>query len=135
MPYSEREIRRKRFPGLTSGAGQRSKRANWNQFIHRLQFFETDFHHSDLLTLSGDSWHKSVDTHSPNIDEQVRGSLPSARFFWQPSPLESQMKVAIGTAICSAAVVVLLLAAVIAWEPKCGGFIYEFEFRSPVRHC
>jgi repressor of nif and glnA expression len=45
------------------------------------------------------------------------------------------MKVAIGTAICSAAVFVLLLAAVIAWEPKCGGFIYEFEFRSPVRHC
>jgi hypothetical protein len=45
------------------------------------------------------------------------------------------MKVAIGTAICSAALVALFLGMIIAWEPKCGGFIYEFEFRSPVRHC
>jgi hypothetical protein len=76
-----------------------------------------------------------VDTRSPNIDGASAWLLPSARSFWQPSPPDSHMKVAIGTAICSVALVALMLIAVIAWEPKCGGFVYEFEFKSPVRYC
>jgi hypothetical protein len=34
MPYSEREIRRKRFPGLTSGAGQGAIKAGELESVH-----------------------------------------------------------------------------------------------------
>jgi len=45
------------------------------------------------------------------------------------------MKIAIATGICVSTLVLLMLGAIIAYEPKCG-FVYEFEFRSPVaRHC
>jgi uncharacterized membrane protein len=45
------------------------------------------------------------------------------------------MKVAIWTGISVALAFILMLAALVFWDPQCGGFVYEWEFRSVQRRC
>jgi hypothetical protein len=77
---------------------------------------------------------KSVDIPPRGYTRHAYGSFRREN---QTDHEDSQMKVAIGTTICFAATVVLLLVAIIHSQPNCGDFTYEFEFRSPAtaRHC
>jgi hypothetical protein len=73
------------------------------------------------------------------VNTQVLNGRPIARVIpfsdCQQDRASSAMKIAIATGICVFSVAVLMLGALIAYQPKCGGFVYEFEFRSPVRQC
>jgi hypothetical protein len=86
------------------------------------------------MRIPGDTSHKTGDF-SPPKHRPPRACPTMLLALSQNTSSDALMKIAVATAVCSATIVALVLGAIIAWEPNCGAFIYEFEFHSPLRRC